>query len=107
MEGSLRHLDHRRRERRLVQDHVRRFFGDHDHRGIGVAADDGRHHRGVDHPQTLEPPHRAGLVEHGAGPVAHGAARGRMHGGPNVLADVGVDLLVSPRPGRRQHRPLH
>ena len=36
-------------------DHIRRLFGDHDRRCVGIAADDGRHDRGIDHTQAFEP----------------------------------------------------
>ena len=35
------------------EDHLRTLFGDHDDGRVGVAGDDGRHHRGVDHAQPV------------------------------------------------------
>src|SRR3979490_416034 len=38
----------------ILQNHLRRLLGDHDDGGVGVARDEIRHDRSVDHPQAFD-----------------------------------------------------
>ena len=49
----------------LVPDHVGGLLADHDGRRVGVAADQGRHHRGIDHAQALDAAHFQLRIDHG------------------------------------------
>src|SRR4029079_10073116 len=51
----------------VIAVYLRAFFGDHDGRRSGVARRNGRHHRGVDDADAVEPEHAQPLVNHGHG----------------------------------------
>src|SRR5262245_3220585 len=57
-------------------------------------ADDGRHHGGVGHPQTLEPSHTEPRIDDGAGAGAHAAGAGgvidAVHGPPDERDEIGL-----------------
>ena len=65
-------------------------------RRVGVAADDGRHDRGVDDAQALDAAHGKALVDHRHRIVAHLAGADRMvlglRGGANEVRKLGVRL---------------
>jgi len=75
-----------RARRRVLQDHVRAFFRDHDDRRIGVAGHDRRHDRAVDHAQTLDAMHAQSLVDDRRQVGAHAAGAGGMEYGRSRLA---------------------
>jgi hypothetical protein len=83
----------------LAEDHVGGLFGDHDGRGVGVAADQGRHDRGVDHAQSLDAAHLELGVDHGVWVGAHAAGADRVVDGLGLGADE-VDQAVAARPHR-------
>ena len=72
---------------RVFQHHRRALGGDHDGGGVGVARRDGRHHRGVDHPQALKPAHPQAFVDHRQR-IAGQAHLRRAHG----MEDGGADI---------------
>ncbi len=81
----------------LAPDHVGGLLADHDGRRIGVAADQGRHDRGIDHAQALEPVNLQLRIDHGHRVVdAHLAGADRVIDGVDVLAqgfpDIGIAL---------------
>ena len=78
----------------VAPDQVGCLLGDHDGRGIGVAAGHGRHDRGVDDTQALDAAHPQVGVDHGIVAGAHRARRGRVERRLGVLPDVVDELLV-------------
>ncbi len=84
----------------LPPDHVGGLLGDHQHRGVEVGGGHGRHDRGIDHAQALEPAH-AQLVVDDRGRIAvrrHAAGAHQMErrgaallGG---LQQLGIRLLL-------------
>ena len=65
-----------RRAYRLVfarSDEIDGAFGDHDGRCVGMAADDLRHHRGVDDPQPIQAADAQLTIDHCAIVGAHAA----------------------------------
>ena len=73
-------------------------LGDHDGGRVGVAADQGRHHRGVDHAQALDAAHAAAAVDHRHRIVVRAHLAGadrvvdRLALGADPLLDLGVGL---------------
>ena len=59
---------------RVLQDHVRAFFRDHDDGRVGVAGHHGRHDRGIDHAEIADAAHAQPLVDDG---IAHPRPCGR------------------------------
>src|SRR5207248_6643142 len=73
-----------------------RRSSDLDGRRIQIAGGDGRHDRGVDHPQSLDADDARLRVDYRQSirDVAHPAGARGMEGALDLLADEGVDLLV-------------
>ena len=93
------------------------LLGDHDRRCVGIAADEGRHHRRIDDAQPLQAAHAQLRVDDGERVVPHPARADRVIHGvgapPQHVADfiVGVDVRgeqVARGPAgecRRFHQP--
>ncbi len=83
-------------QRRHAADQVGGALGDHQHRGVDVAADQVGHHGGVDDAQALGAMHPQLGVDDGPviGRQAHPAGAGRMVDGDRGGADMGVDLGI-------------
>src|SRR5262245_58872934 len=80
---------------RILQDHIRSLFVDHDGRRIGIARHQVRHDGGVDDAQALDAAHLEELVDHGERIVAHPAGRGRMIDRRAGLAAEGEDVILT------------
>ena len=65
-------------------DEIGAALGDHDGRRVGVAADDLRHHRGVDHAEALEAVNPQLRIDHGHRVLAHLAGAGGVIGGAEI-----------------------
>ena len=63
---------------RILQDHVRGFFGNHDDGRVGVAGYQIRHHRGVDYAEAFDPANPQPLIDDGKRIASHPAGRCRM-----------------------------
>src|SRR5574343_276944 len=90
------------RSRRLPSaglDQVGHALGDHDDRAVGVAADEFRHHRGVDHPQAAYAAHPALAVDHRIAVVvgAHLAGADRVVHRFRFFAHEGLEVGVGAR----------
>jgi hypothetical protein len=83
----------------------RRPLGHHDDRGVGVAADDAGHGRGVHHPQARQAVHLHLGVHHGQRVGAHAAAAHRVVDGVGVVADELGDGLRILRLRQRRRAP--
>jgi Transposase IS66 family len=84
------------REAVIRGDHLGGFLADHDHRGVGVPADDIGHHRGVGDPQAghaLDP-------ESGVDDIADPAGAGQVVDAYRVVAGHVSDQLVARRVAR-------
>src|SRR3546814_18058125 len=91
---------------RILHYHVRGLLRDHDRRRIGVAGGEGRHDRGIDDPQPLEPVSPSLLVHHGSGPGAHLAGAARVGAGLRVLTrGLQQRIVAGATPPRRPHPP--
>src|SRR5450756_649097 len=75
-------------------DEVTGFFRDHDGWSIGVAADDRRHDRRVNHPQSPDTAHPAVRVDYTVIGVAHSTGAHRVVAGFHTLPDELVDLRI-------------
>ena len=73
-------------------DEVRGAFRDHDRWRVGVTPHNARHHRGVDHAQTVNPMHLQFAIDHR--PDRAGA--GRMINGPRAALDEVPDIGFGP-----------
>src|SRR5690606_15432045 len=75
-------------------DQVGRALGDHDHRRVGIAARQGRHHRRIHHPQPLDPAHAQLRIDHRQFVAAHAAGAGRVVHAFGLGADEGGQACV-------------
>ena len=86
-----------------VPNQIRGLLGDHDRRRIGVAAHDGRHDRGIDHPQSLDSVHLQAGIDDRHGVVAHLAGAGRVPGGGGRTPHEGFEIRVASEVRSRCH----
>jgi microcystin-dependent protein len=63
---------------RVLSDHRRALFGDHDGRCIGVARGQRRHDRCIDHPQVRDPVHAETRIDYRTRALAHATRADRM-----------------------------
>ena len=80
-------------------------LGDHDDRGVDVAADRLGEHRGIDHPQAVDAADAEFGIDHGGIVAADPAGAGGMVDRRRRRADEGVDLVVGAHVGGR-HLPF-
>src|SRR5229473_7142461 len=66
------------RLRGALQNQVRALLADQDRGGVGVAGDQRRHDRGVDHPQAGDAAHAQFRIDHGVGVGPHPAGADRV-----------------------------
>ena len=79
----------------LHLDHIGGFLADHDGRCIGVAADQGRHDRGVNDAQAFEPVNPEFWIDHRQGIAnAHLAGADRVIHGIDAGAQQCTDVVV-------------
>ena len=69
---------------RILDHHLAALGGDHDGGRVGVARGDGRHHRGIDHPQAFKPMHPQPFIHH----------RKRIAGQPILAVPTGWKMVV-------------
>jgi len=70
---------------RVLLDHLRGLLRDHQHRRAGIARDDARHDRGIDHAQPGDAMHTQTGIHDGITALAHGTGTHRMEdGGANL-----------------------
>jgi len=79
---------------RILQNHVRRLFRDHDDGRVGIARHQIRHDRGVDHAQALDAANPKPLIDDSKRIVSHSAGRCRMIDRAAARAAVIQQLLV-------------
>src|SRR5580704_6798569 len=72
-------------------DHIRGPLGDHDHRRVDVAADEIRHHRGIDDAEVLDLAYVQALVNNSIRltVLTHAAGSGWVMDGDRRAADEG------------------
>jgi hypothetical protein len=78
----------------ILKDHFRAFFADHDRGCVGIAGNDRRHDRGIDHPQARKATYVQPLIDHGILILAHAAAADGMIGGGTAAADEIKQIIV-------------
>src|SRR5580658_7547757 len=71
----------------VLKDHVRTLLADHDRGGVGIAGNDRRHDRGIDHAQTRESAYAQPFIDHGLRILAHAAGADGMIGSRAAAAD--------------------
>jgi len=77
-----------------LPDQIGGLFADHDGRRIGVAADQGRHDRGIDHAQALDAMHLQLRIDHGHRIGPHLAGADRVIDRIDPRAQDGADVVV-------------
>src|SRR5579871_2397540 len=75
-------------------DEIGRLFGNHDRRRVGVAADERRHDRGIDHAQSFDPAHAQFGINHRVAVDAHLAGADRVIDRVGAAAQHVANLFV-------------